>query len=168
MHEDLEAVHRRAADVTRIIHDAHVQDESNNRIRRVRWERRAMWDEIERLESEILGIDDSYDDPEGEKEVVTKEEYAAGVKGTGDTDAPLDIFEEQFVEGKREEPPQAEASAAVVHQVPKGRVAGANECFLPSGEMIYLKMGDMKCRFSTKDWRRRPAHYSNCDMFALS
>jgi hypothetical protein len=30
-----------------------------------------MWDEVERLENEILGIDDSYDDPEEEKEVVT-------------------------------------------------------------------------------------------------
>ena len=132
--------------MTRSIHDAHLQGESNDRIRRMRWERRAIWDEVERLENEILGIDDSYDDPEGEKEVVTKEEYAAGVKGTGDADVPLDIFEEQLVElaeGEREEPPQTETPPPVVHQVVKGKVAGANKWFLPSGEMIYLEMGDM-------------------------
>jgi hypothetical protein len=40
--------------------------------------------------------------------------------------------------------------------VPKAKVAGANRWFLLSGEMIYLKMGDMKPGFLPVAARAKP------------
>jgi hypothetical protein len=90
--------HRGAIDVTVRIHDAYALCEPIDTINNLKMKRRRIWDEIGVMENDNLGINDAHgDDQKGQiaKEIfdaclermfVTGEEYAAGVKGTGDAD----------------------------------------------------------------------------------
>jgi hypothetical protein len=147
---DGEEARRRAINVRMRIHDAYAQCEPIDTINNLKMERRRIWDEIEVMENDNLGIDDAYgDDQKGhiakgifdaclEGMFVTGEEYAAGVKGTG-ADVELDLFDN--LPGLSEYDGENESTPAVVQPVPKGEAAGANEWFLPSGEKICLKLG---------------------------
>ena len=102
------------------------------------------------MENDNSGIDDAHGDHKGhiakgifdaclEGMFVTGEEYAVGVKRTGDADVELDLFDN--LPGLSEYDGENESTPAVVQPVPKGEAAGANEWFLPSGEKICLKLG---------------------------
>jgi hypothetical protein len=146
---EVEEAHRRAMNVTMRIRDAYAQCEPIDTINNLKMERR-IWDEIQVMENGNLGIDDAHgDDQKGfiakelfdaclEGMFVTGEEYAVGVKGTGDADVELDLFDN--LPGLSEYDGENESTPAVVQPVPKGEAA-ANEWFLPSGEKICLKLG---------------------------